>query len=54
MHEHLGTASRGTLWELRVASGPEKLRDSEWSHGCQRDTLTVCLNLVPQVTVDDS
>ncbi len=28
-HAHLGTAVRGTLWEPRVTSGPEELRDSE-------------------------
>jgi hypothetical protein len=38
----------------RAASGLEELRDSERSHGCQRDTLTVCFQyLVPQVTVSD-
>ncbi len=30
------------------------LRDSEWSHGCRRDAVTVCLQyLVPQVTASD-
>jgi hypothetical protein len=29
----------------RAASGPEELRDSEWSHGCRRDTVTVCLSI---------
>ena len=44
--------ARGQL----AASGPEELRDSEWSHGCRRDAVTVCFQyLVPQVTVcDDS
>jgi hypothetical protein len=28
----LGTAGKGTLWEPLAASGPEALRDSEWSH----------------------
>ncbi len=42
--------ARGPL----AASGPEELRDSEWPHGCQRDTVTVCFQyLVPQVTVSD-
>jgi hypothetical protein len=37
-----------------AASGPEKLRDSERSHGCRRDAVTVCFQyLVPQVTVSD-
>ena len=37
-----------------AASGPEELRDSEWSHGCRRDAVTVCFQyLVPQVTVSD-
>ncbi len=37
-----------------AASGPEELRDSEWSHRCRRDTVTVCFQyLVPQVTVSD-
>ncbi len=35
-------------------SGPEELRDSEWSRGCRRDTATVCFQyLLPQVTVSD-
>ncbi len=38
-----------------AASGPEELRGSERSHGCRRDTVTVCFQyLVPQATVDDS
>jgi hypothetical protein len=38
-----------------AASGPEELRDSERSHGCRRDTVTVCFQyLVPQVTVASS
>ena len=28
-HAHLGTAGRGTLWELRASSGLEELRDSD-------------------------
>jgi hypothetical protein len=37
-----------------AASGPEELLDSELSHGCRRDTVTVCFQyLVPQVTVSD-
>jgi hypothetical protein len=36
-----------------VASGPEELRDSERSHGCRRDTVTVCFQSLPQVTVGD-
>jgi hypothetical protein len=37
-----------------AASGPEELRDSERSHGCRRDTVTVCFQYrVPQVTVSD-
>jgi hypothetical protein len=37
-----------------AASGPEELRDSEWSRGCRRDTVTVCFQyLVPEVTVSD-
>jgi hypothetical protein len=37
-----------------AASGREKLRDSERSHGCRRDAVTVCFQyLVPQVTVSD-
>jgi hypothetical protein len=37
-----------------AASGPEELRDSERSHGCRCDTVTVCFQyLVPQVTVSD-
>jgi hypothetical protein len=42
--------ARGPL----VASGPEELCDSERSHGCLLDAVTVCfLYLVPQVTVSD-
>ena len=53
-HAHLGTAGRETILGSRAASGPEELRDSEWSHGCRRDAVTVCLEyLVPQVTVSD-
>jgi hypothetical protein len=37
-----------------LQSGPEKLRDSELSHGCRRDAVTVCFQyLVQQVTVSD-
>jgi hypothetical protein len=37
-----------------AASGPEELRDSEWSHGCRRDAVTIFFQyLVPQVTVSD-
>jgi hypothetical protein len=37
-----------------AASGPEEMRDSELSHGCRRDAVTVFLQyLVPQVTVSD-
>ncbi len=37
-----------------AASGPEELRDSEWSHGCRRDAVTIRFQyLVPQVTVSD-
>ena len=37
-----------------AAGGLEELRDSEWSHGCRRDAVTVCFQyLVPQVTVSD-
>jgi hypothetical protein len=39
-----------------AASGPEELRDSdsERSHGCRRDAVTVCFQyLVLQVTVRD-
>jgi hypothetical protein len=37
-----------------AASGPEELRDSERSHGCRRDAVTVCFQyLVLQVTVSD-
>jgi hypothetical protein len=37
-----------------AASGPEELRDSERSHGCRRDAVTVRFQyLVPQVTVSD-
>jgi hypothetical protein len=37
-----------------AASGPEELRDSERSHGCRRDAVTICFQyLVPQVTVSD-
>jgi hypothetical protein len=37
-----------------AAGGPEELRDSEWSHGCRRDAVTVCFQyLAPQVTVSD-
>ena len=37
-----------------AASGPEELRDSEWSRGCRRDAVTVCFQYpVPQVTVSD-
>ncbi len=47
-------AGRETILGLRAASGPEELRDSEWSHGCRRDAVTVCFQcLVPQVTVSD-
>ncbi len=54
-HAHLGTAGRETLWGSRAASGPEELRDSEWSYGCRRDSVTVCFQyLVPQVTVSDN
>ena len=28
-----------------AASGPEELRDSEWSRGCRRDAVTVCLSI---------
>ena len=53
-HAHLGTAGRKTLWGPRAAGGPEELRDSELSHGCRRDAVTVCFQyLVPQVTVSD-
>jgi hypothetical protein len=38
----------------RAVSGPEELRDSEWSHRCRRDTVTVCFQSLPQVMVDDS
>ena len=35
-----------------AASGPEELRDSEWSHGCRRDAVTVCFQYpAPEVTV---
>jgi hypothetical protein len=45
-----GPGARGP-W---AASGPEELRDSDWSHGCRRDAVTVCLQyLVSQVTVSD-
>jgi hypothetical protein len=38
-----------------AASGPEELRDSEWSHGCRRDAVTDRFQyLVPQVTVSDN
>ena len=49
-------AAAGPARGQRVAGGPEELRDSEQSHGCRRDTVTVCFQyLVPQVTVcDDS
>ncbi len=51
-HAHLGTAGRGTLWESLAASEPEVLRDSGRSHGCRRDTVTVCFQYpAPQVTV---
>ncbi len=37
-----------------AVSGPEELRDSEWSHGCRRDAVTVRFQyLVPHVTVSD-
>jgi hypothetical protein len=37
-----------------AASGPEKLCDSEQSHGCRRDAVTCCFQyLVQQVTVRD-
>ncbi len=37
-----------------AASGPEELRDSERSHGCRRDAVTVRFQyLVQQVTVSD-
>ena len=37
-----------------AASGPEELSDSERSHGCRRDAVTVCFQyLVLQVTVSD-
>ena len=53
-HAHLSTAGSETLWGSRAASGPEELRDSEWSHGCRRDAVTVCFQyLVSQVTVSD-
>jgi hypothetical protein len=53
-HAHLGTAGRETLWGPRAVNGPEELRDSERSHGCRRDAVTVCFQyLVPQVTVSD-
>jgi hypothetical protein len=41
-HAHLGTTGRWTGRGPRAASGPEEQRDSEWSHGCPRDTVTVC------------
>jgi hypothetical protein len=35
-----------------AASGPEELRDSERSHGCRRDAVTVCFQYpAPEVTV---
>ena len=35
-----------------AASGPVELRDSEWSHGCRRDAVTVCFQYpAPEVTV---
>ena len=35
-----------------AASGPEELRDSEWSRGCRRDAVTVCFQYpAPEVTV---
>jgi hypothetical protein len=50
-HAHLSTAC---VWEPLAASGPGELRDSERSHGCRRDTVTVCSQYpVPQVTVSD-
>jgi hypothetical protein len=37
-----------------AASWPEELCDSERSHGCRREAVTVCFQyLVPQVTVSD-
>jgi hypothetical protein len=54
-HAHLGTAGRETLWGPRAAGGPEELRDSELSHGCRRDTVTVCFRyLVPQFSEDST
>jgi hypothetical protein len=56
-HAHLGTAGRGTRRGQLAASGLdslEELRDLEWSNGCRRDTVTVCFQSSPQVTVDDS
>jgi hypothetical protein len=36
----------------RAASEPEELRDSELSHGCRRDTVTVCFQYpAPEVTI---
>jgi hypothetical protein len=40
-HAHLGTAGRGTRWDLWAVSGLEALRDSEWSRGCRCDAVAV-------------
>ncbi len=51
-HVYLGTVGRETRKGPWAASGPEELRDSERSHGCRRDTVTVCFqNRTPEVTV---
>jgi hypothetical protein len=51
-HVYLCTTGRGTRKGPWVASGPEELRDSERSHGCRRDTVTVCFQYpAPEVTV---
>jgi hypothetical protein len=51
---HLCTARSRTLWEPLAAIGPEELCDSEWSHGCRHDALTVFFQSSLQVTVEDS
>jgi hypothetical protein len=53
MHISASPAARLFLGSL-AASGPEELRDSERSHGCRCDAVTVRFQyLVPQVTVSD-
>ncbi len=42
-HSNLDPTGPGTRRGSRAASRPEeRLRDSEWSHGCPRDAVTVC------------